>query len=288
MRRNPSRLREMGLHRRPDAPRASSASARRPRDPKYSAYIKRSIDSLVRPDGRIATYSAQEYNLDQINEGRALFALADRTHDSRYTRKPPTRCANSCAHIRARPKADSGTRRSIRSRCGSTASTWPSRSTPSTPMRHGDTAAMNDVARQFLLVARHLRDPKTGLYYHAWDSVRQQPWADTATGLSQEFLGSRRGLVSHGRTRRARLPAEDASRSRRDHSRRAATVRRRRARAGPGERRLVAGARPAESRQELSRGVGLVDVHVRVRQGRAARHPCAELSRRAPSARLME
>jgi len=56
------------------------------RDPKYEAYIKRSIDSLVRPDGRIATYSAQEYNLDQINEGRALFALSDQTRDARYAK----------------------------------------------------------------------------------------------------------------------------------------------------------------------------------------------------------
>ena len=55
--------------------------------------------------------------------------------------------------------------------------------------RHADTAAMNDVARQFLLVARHLRDPKTGLYYHAWDSARQQPWANPETGLSKNFWG---------------------------------------------------------------------------------------------------
>ena len=44
--------------------------------------------------------------------------------------------------------------------------------------RHADTAAMTDVTRQFLLVAQHLRDSTTGLYYHAWDSARRQPWAD--------------------------------------------------------------------------------------------------------------
>src|SRR5581483_8552828 len=45
----------------------------RTHDPKYAAYVKRSVDSLVHPDGSIATYSATEFNLDQINEGRALF-----------------------------------------------------------------------------------------------------------------------------------------------------------------------------------------------------------------------
>ena len=38
-------------------------------DPKYAAYIRKSVDSLVRPDGSIATYDASEHNLDQINEG---------------------------------------------------------------------------------------------------------------------------------------------------------------------------------------------------------------------------
>ena len=55
-------------------------------DPKYNAYIRKSIDSLVRPDGSILTYAADEYNLDQINEGRALLTLADRTRDPRYMR----------------------------------------------------------------------------------------------------------------------------------------------------------------------------------------------------------
>jgi unsaturated rhamnogalacturonyl hydrolase len=56
-------------------------------------------------------------------------------------------------------------------------------------VRHADTTAMNDVVHQFLLVASHLRDPRTGLYYHAWDSVHQQPWADPLTGLSKNFWG---------------------------------------------------------------------------------------------------
>ena len=55
-------------------------------DSKYAAYVKRSVDSLVKPNGEIATYTAGEYNLDQINEGRVLFGLYDRTKDSRYAR----------------------------------------------------------------------------------------------------------------------------------------------------------------------------------------------------------
>jgi len=157
-------------------------------DPKYAAYVKASIDSLVHADGTIATYASSEYNLDQINEGRSLFMLYDRTHDARYA-KAADRLRDQ---LRTQPRTAEG-------------GFWHKQIYPQQmwldglymaepfyaeyASRHADTTAMNDVARQFLLVARHLRDPKTGLYYHAWDSVHQQPWADPATGLSKNFWG---------------------------------------------------------------------------------------------------
>ena len=158
------------------------------RDPRYAAYIKKSIDSLVKPDGSILTYSANEYNLDQINEGRALFALFDRTHDARYSRASDA----LRKQLETQPRTAEG-------------GFWHKQIYPQQmwldglymaepfyaeyAARHADTTAMNDVVHQFLLVARHLRDPKTGLYYHAWDSAHRQAWADTATGLSQNFWG---------------------------------------------------------------------------------------------------
>src|SRR5262249_36662042 len=157
-------------------------------DPTYAAYGKKSVDSLVHADGSIATYAASEYNLDQINEGRALFALADRTHETRYTRAADALRAQLKTHPRT---AEGGFwHKQIYPQ-----QMWLDGLYMAEPFyaeyasRHGDTAAMDDVARQFLLVARHLRDPKTGLYYHAWDSARRQPWANPETGLSQNFWG---------------------------------------------------------------------------------------------------
>jgi unsaturated rhamnogalacturonyl hydrolase len=157
-------------------------------DPKYAAYVKASIDSLVHADGTIATFASSEDNLDQINEGRSLFTLYDRTHDARYMKA----AAHLRDQLRTQPRTAEG-------------GFWHKQIYPQQmwldglymaepfyaeyASRHADTTAMNDVVRQFLLVARHLRDPKTGLYYHAWDSVHQQPWADSATGLSKNFWG---------------------------------------------------------------------------------------------------
>ena len=48
---------------------------------------------------------------------------------------------------------------------------------------------IDDAVHQCLLVRDHLRDKKTGLYFHAWDEKRQQLWCDPATGLSHHFWG---------------------------------------------------------------------------------------------------
>ena len=158
------------------------------RDPRYAAYVKRSVDSLVGPDGSIKTYQAADFNLDQINEGRVLFALADATHDARYPRAADL----LRAQLAAQPRTTNG-------------GFWHKKIYPEQmwldglymaepfyaqfAARHADTSAMTDVTRQFLIVERQLRDPATGLFYHAWDSAHRQPWADPSTGRSKNFWG---------------------------------------------------------------------------------------------------
>jgi unsaturated rhamnogalacturonyl hydrolase len=39
------------------------------------------------------------------------------------------------------------------------------------------TYAYDEAAKQFLIYAKHLNDPKTGLFFHAYDESGQQPWA---------------------------------------------------------------------------------------------------------------
>ena len=158
------------------------------KDARYGEYVRRNIDRLVQPDGSITSYRADDFNLDQINEGRLLFPLLARTRDARY-RLAADRLR---AQLRNQPRTSDG-------------GFWHKQIYPQQmwldglymaqpfyaeyARRFGDAAAFDDVARQFLLIARHLRDARTGLYYHAWDAVHTQPWADTATGLSRHFWG---------------------------------------------------------------------------------------------------
>jgi unsaturated rhamnogalacturonyl hydrolase len=45
----------------------------------------------------------------------------------------------------------------------------------------------DDIAKQYILMETHSRDPKTGLLYHGWDESKQQRWADPQTGHSPNF-----------------------------------------------------------------------------------------------------
>lgn len=50
-------------------------------------------------------------------------------------------------------------------------------------------------AEQALLMQEKTRDPKTGLWYHAWDCSKEAEWADPETGLAPEFWGRSIGWV---------------------------------------------------------------------------------------------
>lgn len=41
--------------------------------------------------------------------------------------------------------------------------------------------------KQFFVASERMKDPKTGLYYHAYDASREMFWCDKVTGLSQNF-----------------------------------------------------------------------------------------------------
>lgn len=161
-------------------------------DPRFASYVKRNVDRFVRPDGTIATYDVEDFNLDQINEGKLLFPLYARTHDERYRKA----VALLREQLRRHPRTSEG-------------GFWHKKTYPNQmwldglymaqpfyaqyARDFGEPAAFDDVAKQLLLMARHARDPRTGLLYHGWDESRTESWADPATGLSPAFWGRAMG-----------------------------------------------------------------------------------------------
>jgi unsaturated rhamnogalacturonyl hydrolase len=155
---------------------------------RYFDYVKTNMDRLIEADGTIRTYQMADFNLDQINQGRLLFPLYARTRDERYRKAAMT----LREQLRKQPRTKEG-------------GFWHKQIYPyqmwldgiymASPflVQYGRTfnepAAIDEVVKQILLIARHTRDPKTGLFYHGWDETRTQLWADSTTGLSKNFWG---------------------------------------------------------------------------------------------------
>ena len=44
-----------------------------------------------------------------------------------------------------------------------------------------------DSYKQFMNIQKHMKDAKTGLYYHGYDESREMYWANPETGCSANF-----------------------------------------------------------------------------------------------------
>lgn len=157
-------------------------------DERYFEYIRENTDRWVQPDGSIETYRMEEFNIDHVNHGKVLFPLYARTGDERY-RLAIDRLREQ---MRRHPRTEEG-------------GFWHKQIYPQQLWLDGlymaapflaqyaaefdEPELFDDVTRQVLLIARHTRDPRTGLFYHAWDETRSMGWADPQTGLSRNFWG---------------------------------------------------------------------------------------------------
>ncbi len=154
-------------------------------DRRYFDFAERVIGHFVEEDGSIRTFQPEKYNLDDINEGRALFELYERTGREKYRRaaeflqnqleRQPRTCEGNFWHKAIYPNQ-----------------VWldgiymaqPFRALYQRHLGGGDYA---DVAKQIGNVRAKMRSEETGLYYHGYDASRAAFWADRETGCSKNF-----------------------------------------------------------------------------------------------------
>ncbi len=166
-------------------------------DKKYFAYVKNCSDQYVRENGSIATYKMSEHQLDHIAPGRPLFYLLEATKDRRYRIAIDT----LFQQLAGQPRTSDGGfwHKSIYPH-----QMWLDGLYMAEPFYAQYASAFNqpkaydDIARQFLLAAQHMRDSATGLFYHGWDERRQQKWANPETGCSPNFWGRAMGWYMMG------------------------------------------------------------------------------------------
>lgn len=152
----------------------------------YFAYIKQAVDNLLTPDGNIPSYRIEEHSLDQVLMGRQLLLLYRVTLDKKYFQAAKL----LRKQLTEQPRTQSG-------------GFWHKQRYPEQMWLDGlymaepfyaeyaktfqDPADFDDIVKQFSLIEEHVRDPKTGLLYHAWDASHEQRWSNKQTGLSQIF-----------------------------------------------------------------------------------------------------
>ncbi|HTG55839.1 MAG TPA: glycoside hydrolase family 88 protein [Niabella sp.] len=157
-------------------------------DGKWFKYIEHSMDHFVREDGTIKDYDQDHYNIDHLNNGKVLLTIYRVTGKEKYKKAAQLLRKQLLAH----PRTKEG-------------GFWHKQIYPwqmwldglymgqpfyaEYAQLFGEDTVFNDVAKQFVLMEKNSRDPKTGLLYHGYDESREQQWADKKTGKSPHFWG---------------------------------------------------------------------------------------------------
>lgn len=149
------------------------------------------IDSFITRDGEIRTYKLSNHNIDSLNTGNMLLREYQRNPKPEYKQALDLLRKQLAEH----PRTSEGAfwHKQIYPH-----QLWldgvymgmPFLANYSKTFEQGH--AFDEVVKEFTISRDKLRDPNTGLYYHAWDEDREQDWADKDTGLASQFWG--RGL----------------------------------------------------------------------------------------------
>jgi unsaturated rhamnogalacturonyl hydrolase len=155
-------------------------------------FVYREISTRIAPNGAIAGFDPNEFNIDNINAGKALFTLFAATKEERFRKAIDVQAAQLAHH----PRTASG-------------NYWHKKIYPhqvwldglymAQPFQvalarlTGDKTLARDTARQLRHVREVLRDAKTGLYRHGWDESGSERWADRATKQSAHAWGRAMG-----------------------------------------------------------------------------------------------
>lgn len=162
---------------------------------RYYEYAKGYADSLIDDNGIIYKYDMGNFNIDQVNPGKMMFLLFDRTGDPRYEKVIHT----LREQLGAQPRIPAG-------------GFWHKKIYPDQmwldglymgapfyaeyALRYNRREDFTDVVNQFLIVASNTYDPVTGLYRHAFDASKRMPWSDSITGQSPHAWGRAMGWFS--------------------------------------------------------------------------------------------
>jgi rhamnogalacturonyl hydrolase YesR len=165
-------------------------------DEKYYHYVYNWADSIVGAEGRIYLYDPQSYNLDFVNSGKILFDLYAHTGEPRFKMAIDSMMD---LQLRNQPRTHQG---GYWHKLRYPYQMWLDGLYMAAPLcarTPGIRCAewTDEVIHQLTLAGRQTYDSKTGLFYHAWNSNREQVWANLRL-VVRPISGAAAWLVCHG------------------------------------------------------------------------------------------
>lgn len=154
-------------------------------DAKYFDFAENFINYYVKEDGSILGFDKLKYNVDDLNEGRVLFELYQRTGKEKYK----LAIEKQYEQVKEQPRTNTG-------------NFWHKKIYPNQIWLDGIYMAQvfstlyakhylngdySDMLAQIKNVEKYMKDEKTGLYYHGMDCSKSIFWADPETGRSKNF-----------------------------------------------------------------------------------------------------
>lgn len=153
---------------------------------KYLNFVTNFIDFYVNDDGDILGYNIEDYNCDNINEGKILYMLYDIHKNEKYKKA----LDKLYAQLKNQPRTKTG-------------NFWHKKIYPNQiwldglymvqpfyteyEVKFNDKKNLSDVISQFKNAYTLTRDKNTGLFFHGYDETKEMFWSNNKTGLSQNF-----------------------------------------------------------------------------------------------------
>ena len=154
-------------------------------DKAYFDFVDGFIGDFVSEDGSIRTYDPEKFALDDVNEGRVLFELYQKTGKEKYRKAAETQMDQ----LRRQPRTDEGNywHKAIYPNQVWLDGLYMAQPFQALYEKNFGSADYSDTIRQIENVRKHMYNEEKGLYYHGYDASKSAFWADPETGLSKSF-----------------------------------------------------------------------------------------------------
>ncbi len=154
-------------------------------DKKYFDFVKKFADYYVNEDGTILGYNKEKYSTDDMSESRILFDLYKETKEEKYSKAIELTYSQILSHPRT--KEGNFWHKKIYENQIWLDGLYMAQVFYTRYQTERNNKNYTDIVNQFKNVYNIMRDKKTGLYYHGYDSEKKMFWADPKTGLSKNF-----------------------------------------------------------------------------------------------------